>query len=92
MTTIKTKADATNYLYACGDSRASFLCNVVQTGHRNAGARLRRLAKLHLAGLSVRCAPYAMDILIVGGSKLDWADLDRLDPKDPAGSLQALRS
>ena len=91
MTTIKTKDDATRYLYTCGDSGASFLCNVVQTGHGNAGARLRRLAKLHLAGLSVRLAPYAMDVLTVDGYGLDWAELDRLDAKDPAGSLRRLR-
>lgn len=32
-----------------------------------------------------------MDLLTVDGYWLDWAELDRLDAKDPAGSLRRLR-
>jgi hypothetical protein len=88
---IKTKADAMRYLYNCGDTSASFVCNVVQTRHRNAGTRLRRLAKLHSAGMPIRFAQFSLDELYVDHRRLLWADLDGLGAKDPADDLRKLR-
>ncbi len=68
----------TAYARACqAGPEAAFVANVVLCHHPRAARRLRGLVALLEQGHDVRCAPHALDVLLVDGAVVPWSRLER---------------
>ena len=55
---------------------ASFVANVIAVSHANPHRKLRGLVALLRRGCDVRCGQFAIDVLVVDGRQIKWADLE----------------
>lgn len=58
---------------------AAFVANVVLCHHPRAARRLRGLVALLDQGHDVRCAPHALDVLLVDGAVMPWSRLEQFE-------------
>ncbi len=69
-----TKAEM--YQEAC-DRGAGFLANVIWAQHRKPFTKLCGLTALLREGREVRTAQFSLDVLVIDGERVSWAELEK---------------
>ncbi len=68
------------YREAC-DRGAGFLANVISCHHPHAFTKLCGLVALLREGREVRTAQFSLDVLVIDGERVSWADLEKAAEK-----------
>ena len=73
---LRSMTKAEMYREAC-DRGAGFLANVISCHHPRAFTKLCGLLALLRNGREVRTAQFSLDVLVIDGERVSWAELEK---------------